>query len=716
MIKLNSIHLLMHINTLSFWAILTTSLLLFTSCTNIERKISSPEGNLTLDVSTTDDGQPKYALSYKGTTVIDTSTVDFSFRSSEPLTDGMTITSTTKKSIDETWTTLWGEQQQIKNAYNELNVTFEEKAPPNRTFSMVFRIYDDGMGYRYEFPEQEAFADSVFIMEENSRFHLTGDHTAWWIPADYDSYEYTYRESKLSEIDASELQFDLEDRPDRMIANPHAVNTPVTMKTAEGLFLSFHEANLTDYAGMTLAIREDNVLESELVPWADGTKVKTTAPFKSPWRTVQIGEDPGELVKSRLILNLNEPNKLEDTSYIEPMKYTGIWWEMHIGKTSWAMEEAAEGSFSTIGGKNVHGANTENAKNYIDFTSKAGIRGMLVEGWNTGWEYWGVDSVGFFDFTTPYPDFNLEEVAEYANDNDVALIGHHETSGQAAHYETRLDPAFQLYQNVGVKAVKTGYAGGIIPRGERHHGQFMVRHYRTVVKKAAEYGIMINAHEPIKDTGIRRTYPNMMTREGVRGMEYNAWSNGNPPEHTTILPFTRMLSGPIDYTQGIFNLTFNEYRDEERVHTTIAKQLALFVTIYSPMQMAADLPEHYTTNEGNLHPMFSFIQDVGVDWSESHVLNAEIGDYVTMIRKERDSNRWFLGSITDENAREFEIKTDFLDADTMYEATIYKDGADAHWKDNPHSFEITKKDVDNSSTIQLDLAPGGGTAISFIPK
>jgi len=678
--------------------------------------INSPDQLLKLHVDTNAEGKPGYTLSYKGNTIIDTSYVGFEFGNSGSLVKNMEISNTATRLTNESWNMIWGEQETVINKYNELLVELEETDAPHRLMNIRFRVFDDGVGFRYEFPKQDGFSPDVEIMREFTRFSLTGDHTAWWIPADYDSYEYTYSESKMSEIDASELQFDLEDRPDRMIANPHAVNTPVTMKTDDGLYLSFHEANLTDYAGMTLAISKNNTLESELVPWADGTKVKTKIPFKSPWRTVQIAETPGDLIASKLILNLNEPNKLNDTSYLEPMKYTGIWWEMHIGKTSWALEEAAEGSFSTIGGKNIHGANTENAKKYIDFNQKSGLRGMLVEGWNTGWEYWGVDSVGFFDFTTSYPDFNLREVAEYARENDVALIGHHETSGQAAHYETRLDSAFQLYQDVGVKAVKTGYAGGIIPRGERHHGQYMVRHYRTVVKKAAEYGIMINAHEPVKDTGIRRTYPNMMTREGVRGMEFNAWSNGNPPDHTTILPFTRMLAGPIDYTQGIFNLTFDEYRDKERVHTTLAKQLALFVTIYSPMQMAADLPEHYTTNEGNLHPVFSFIQEVGVDWSESHVLNAEIGDYITMIRKERDTDRWFLGSITDEHAREFEIKTDFLDSNTMYEAIIYKDGADAHWKDNPHSFEIAKIDVDNSSAIKLDLAPGGGTAISFVPK
>ncbi|MDX1671204.1 MAG: glycoside hydrolase family 97 protein [Balneolaceae bacterium] len=687
---------------------------LLSSCTfESPSRVSSPDGEIEVDFSLSDRMEPQYTVTYKGNAVIDTSTLGFEFQQLEPLSENLSVEDLSVSSYDETWTPVYGEQDEIRNHYNELLVELSETTGDMRKVNIRFRVYDDGLGFRYEFPEQ-AGLDSVVITHERTNFALTGDHSAWWIPADYDSYEYTYYNDKVSEIDASEFEFDIADRPDRKIANFQAVNTPVTMETAPGLYLSFHEADLTDYAGMTLAVRDDLVLQSELVPWADGTKVKTTVPFHTPWRTIQISEDAGGLAESKMILNLNEPNKLDDTSWIEPMKYTGIWWEMHIGKTSWGMGESAEGSFSTISGSLNHGANTENAKEYIDFNAKAGIKGLLIEGWNTGWEYWGTDSLGFFDFTTPYPDFDLEEVTSYAEENGVEIIGHHETSGQAAHYETRLDAAFQLYSDHGINYVKTGYAGAIVPTGERHHGQYMVRHYRQVVKKAAEYNIGINAHEPIKDTGIRRTYPNMMTREGVRGMEYNAWSRGNPPEHTTILPFTRVLGGPIDYTPGIFDLLFDDYRDEERVHSTLANQLALYVVLYSPMQMAADLPENYI-REGDFHPMFEFIRDVPVNWQETHFLSAEIGDYVIVARKEKGADNWYLGAITDENGRKFELSLSFLDSGTRYEATIYQDGEDASWEENPTSYEIETQEVDRNSTLELRMAPGGGLAIQFRP-
>ena len=676
-------------------------------------RVQSPDGSVEINFSISDNGVPQYTVAYNSTTVIDTSSLGFTFKDQPGLGENLVVKEAQIDSYRETWEPVWGEKSSIVNHFGELVVKMKEGNEPFREVHLRFRAYNDGIGFRYEFPEQ-SMMDSVVIAAEHTRFNLTGDHTAWWIPADYDSYEYVYETTLINEIDASKYVSENE-RPDRRIANFRAVNTPVTMKTGDGLYLSIHEADLTDYAGMTLALRDGFSFESELVPWSDGTKVRTKIPFKTPWRTVQIGNSPADLVESSMILNLNEPNKLEDVSWIEPMKYTGIWWEMHIGKTSWGREELAEGSFGEMGGRTNHGATTENAERYIDFTSEAGIRGMLVEGWNTGWEYWGTDSVGFFDFTTPYPDFDIDEVVTYANEHGVEIVGHHETSGQAAHYETRLEEAFKLYNRLGINAVKTGYAGGIVPAGERHHGQFMVRHYRTVVETAARYNIAIDAHEPIKDTGIRRTYPNMMTREGVRGMEYNAWSSGNPPEHTTILPFTRGLAGPIDYTPGIFNIEFNEYRDSERVHSTLANQLALYVVIYSPLQMVADLPEHYRQN-GELHPAFRFIQDVPVDWDESRVLNAEIGDYVTIARKEKGTGNWFIGSVTDEEARELQVALDFLDHGTTYSATIYRDGENADWETNPLSYEIEKMEVDSSSTLGLRLAAGGGTAISIMEK
>ncbi|WP_440998614.1 glycoside hydrolase family 97 protein [Fodinibius sp. SL11] len=676
--------------------------------------VSSPDGKLAVTFSISDSGNPQYTVQFEGKQVVDTSGLGFEFKNRPPLKDGLQISSIERRSVDDSWQPVWGEQKEIRNHYNELLVSLKETDNQERVVKLRFRVFNDGVGFRYEVPAQKSMADSLFIMNEHTNFALTGDHTSWWIPADYDSYEYNYKQSKVSKIDASEFASENE-RVDRQIDNFKAANTPITMKTDDGVYLSFHEANLTDYAGMTLGVTEDLKLVSELVPWADGTKVKTKPPFSTPWRTIQVGKSAGELAESFILENLNEPNKLDDTSWIEPMKYTGIWWEMHLGKSTWGMEEAADGSFGDQGGS-THGATTENASRYVDFNNKAGIKGLLIEGWNTGWEYWGTDSLGFFDFTTPYPDFNLQKVAHYAQENNVALVGHHETSGQAAHYETRLDTAFQLYQDLGIHHVKTGYAGGVIPKGEYHHGQWMVRHYRKVIQKAAEYQIGINAHEPIKGTGLRRTYPNMMTREGVRGMEYNAWSEGMPPEHTTILPFTRVLSGPIDYTPGIFDITFDKYSDDEQVGSTLANQLALYVVLYSPMQMAADLPENYLTDNGDFHPMFQFIRDVAIDWDASHVLDAEIGDYVITARKEKGSDNWFLGAVTDENERTKEVSLDFLDTGKTYHATIYRDAETAHWQQNPTAYEIETQEVTADTTIELWMAPGGGTAISFEVK
>lgn len=675
-------------------------------------RIQSPDDRVRLEFSLSDEGTPRYIVTHSGETVIDTSSLGFEFKNQPGLRNGLEIVRTRTRTRNNTWQPVWGQRNEIDNHYRELLVELREQPEPGRTLHIRFRVYNDGIGFRFEFPDQTAM-DSVNIMREYTRFNLPGDHTAWWIPADYDSYEYVYETTKVSEIDASNYR-EQNKRPDRQIANFSAVNTPVALETGSGLYLSLHEADLTDYAGMTLAVRVNHDLESELVPWADGVKVKTSVPFVTPWRTVQIGESPGDLIESNLIVNLNDPSVLDDTSWIEPMKYTGIWWEMHVGKSSWNIGELAEGSYGEIGAESNHGATTDNAKRYIDFTSGAGLRGMLVEGWNTGWEFWGTDTVGFFDFTTPYPDFDLEEAADYARDNDVALIGHHETSGQAAHYETRLDTAFALYRSLGIHAVKTGYAGAIVPEGEYHHGQYMVRHHQKVAEIAARYQIMVNAHEPVKPTGKRRTYPNFMTREGVRGMEYNAWSEGNPPEHTTILPFTRVLGGPVDYTPGIFDIEFDEYRDREQVHSTLANQLALYVVLYSPMQMAADLPQNYKTDD-QFHPAFRFIRDVGVDWDHTRVLDAAIGDYLTVARKQRGTENWFVGSVTDEEARDVTVDLGFLNSGTTYEATIYRDGENAGWDTNPTSYEIETREVDNSTLLNLHLAPGGGAAISLEP-
>ena len=613
-----------------------------------------------------------------------------------PLNQNLTVTGVEHKSFDETWTLPWGEVERIRNHYNELRLSLEEATEAHREMIVVFRVYDDGLGFRYEVPEQDNLSDFE-IMDEETEFALAGDHRAWWIPAYGDQrYEYLYTESSISGI--------YRDKSVR------AVHTPLTMETADGLFLSIHEAALTDYASITLVVAEDNTLLCDLVPWSNGVKVKAHTPHQTPWRTIQIAENAGDLITSYLILNLNEPNQLGNVSWVAPGKYVGIWWGMHIGKYTW-------------GSGPRHGATTENAKRTIDFAAKHGLSGVLVEGWNVGWDGDWTRYAYRFNFTTPYDDFDIQEVSAYAAAKGVKLIGHHETGAAVTNYERQMEEAFAYYRDLGIDTVKTGYVGygqGIERRDEQrrlvglewHHGQYMVNHYRKVVETAARYHIMLDVHEPIKDTGIRRTYPNMMTREGARGQEYNAWSGdgGNPPEHTTILPFTRMLAGPFDFTPGVFDLLFDEYRPHNRVNTTLAKQLALYVVIYSPLHMAADLPENY---EG--HPAFQFIVDVPVDWQDTQVLHAQIGDYVTIARQDRNSEDWYVGSITDERGRTLEAPLSFLEPDRPYVAEIYADAADADWEGNPLAIDITETLVDHITALKLRLAPGGGQAIRLRP-
>lgn len=679
-------------------------ILLFLNCNLFSKEklsVKSPNEKIQV-VFSIKYSQPYYQVYYDSILVINESKLGFIFKDIPPMFDNFKVLDFSENNFKETWATVWGTQDSVLNEYNELIISLEEKDDLSRKMNIIFKVYNDGIGFRYEVPNQPNM-DDVVIMDELTEFKLTGDHSCWWIPGDYDSYEYLYNNTKLSEIDLRNYNY--ETKEDRNQPNKKAVNTPITMETKEGLFLSFHEANLTDYAGMTLEANKDLSLAVDLVPWSDGTKVKTSVPFKTPWRTIQISNSAQDLMASNLILNLNEPNKLEDVSWIEPMKYIGIWWEMHLGKSSWSMSPI-EGSWANS--SVYHGANTENAKRYIAFASNNNIKGILVEGWNTGWEFWGSDSLNYFDFVTPYKDFDIYEVVRYAKEKGVEIIGHHETGGQAENYEKHLENAFSFYKQLGIRSVKTGYAGQIIPKGEYHHGQYMVRHYRKVLETAAKYKIMVDAHEPIAATGLRRTYPNMMTREGLRGMEYNAWSDGNPPEHTTIIPFTRMLSGPIDYTPGIFDLTFDKYKDKERVQTTLAKQLAYYIIIYSPIQMAADLPENYLNN-----PAFEFIKKIPMNWSESQYLNSKIGDYLTIARKNGD--KWYLGSITDEFARSVSVSLSFLDNDKIYKATVYKDGKNADWEKNPTDLDITEIFVDSSLRIRMKLAKGGGQAIIFQP-
>jgi len=658
-----------------------------------------------------ENGKLGYFIHYLEKKVIDTSYFGFDFQGEPPFRENFEIINSYTSSFDETWETVWGEQRFIRNNYKELKVELKEKGENSRRFFVVFRVFDDGVGFRFEFPHQENLKD-VVILDENTQFKLTEDHICWWIPGDWDIYEHLFNKTKFSEIDA------LSKRGHESLAQTYipenAVSAPVTMKSDSGIYISILEANLINYSEMTLKVDKENLLfQSELVGNDSGIKVKTATPFITPWRLVLIGDEAGDLVSSRTILNLNEPNVIEDVSWIKPTKYIGIWWEMHLDKSTWKME----------GGR--HGATTKNAKRYIDFASKNSIGAVLIEGWNTGWENWfGThDREGIFDFVTPYPDYALNEVVRYANDKGVNIIMHHETSAAIMTYEKQLDTAFALCRGLGIHAVKTGYVGQILPDGEYHFGQWMINHFTKVMKKAAEYQIMINVHEGIKQTGLRRTYPNMMSAEGLRGQEFNAWSpdGGNPPEHLTIVPFTRMLAGPIDYTPGIFDIKFDKYKKENQVNATLAHQLALYVVIYSPFQMAADLPENYSVRTSSSrdeegHPAFQFIRDVAVDWDTSIVLNGEIGDFITIARKERNTDKWFLGSITDENDRMINISLNFLEAGKEYKTNVYSDSDDSHWDKNPTAYEIESKLVSNSDKLTLKLAPGGGTAISFIPK
>ena len=660
--------------------------------------VTSPDGRLVVSF-TLEQGKPYYQVKRNGEMVVKPSKLGVTLKDLDPLNNYFTVKSVARDAFDQTWSQPWGEVQWIRNHYNELRLELEETTPNPRRMALVFRVYNDGLGFRYEWPQQEHLA-AFEIMNEQTEFALASDGRAWWIPAFWDNrYEYLYEESLLSKI-ASNI-------------GVSAVHTPLTIESQDGLYISIHEAALVDYASMTLTAGRAPTLKAELVPWSDGVKVRAVTPHVSPWRTIQITENPGDLITSYLILNLNEPNKLADTSWIVPAKYIGIWWGMHLGKYTW-------------GSGPQHGATTENAKAYIDFAAEHDFSGVLIEGWNLGWDGNWIANGELFSFTEPYPDFDLEAVAAYAAEKGVKVIGHHETAAAIANYEAQIEDGFTLYRRLGVDTVKTGYVGygkgikrydrdGYIRGLEWHHGQFMVQHYQFVTDLAAQYGIMLNIHEPIKDTGLRRTYPNLLTREGARGQEYNAWSadGGNPPEHTTILPFTRMLAGPMDFTPGIFDLLFNDSKPENRINTTLAKQLALYVVIYSPLQMAADLPENY--RDEAVQAAFQFIKEVPVDWQDTKVLHAQIGDFVTIVRKDRNSREWYMGSITDEQGRTLEAPLTFLEPEQRYVAEVYADGPDAGWQSNPLSIAIDRFLVDNQTVLALVLAPGGGAAIRFRP-
>ncbi len=683
---------------------------LFASLAGGAQILESPSGKLQARFFL-EDGTPFYSLSLDGKPVLEKSRLGIFAKDNNSFSAGLRLVGTESRTVDQTWSPVLGEESQIRNWYNELKLNFIHDLTGSK-MSIVFRLFNEGLAFRYELPIQPK-SNYLVLAGEATEFRLTGDYNAFWIPGDFDSNEYVYNETPLSGIDVSRLDMNNGIGFKGPLADTR-VQSPLQMKTAQGMYINIFEAAVDNYPVMHLQLDPGRyAFTAAFAPNAIGDIAYVQAPFNTPWRTVMATMDAREILASRMILNLNEPSRLTDVSWIRPMKYVGIWWEMHVGKSTWdyaGLQNAQNNGSPLSSGK--HGATTQNAKRYIDFAAGHGFDAVLIEGWNTGWEDWfGNWKEEVFDFTTPYPDFDLEQVTGYAKEKNVKLIMHHETSGSVANYERRLDRAFGFMKKYGYDAVKTGYVGRIIPRGEYHDGQTMVNHYHHVVKRAADYRIMVNSHESSRPTGMHRTWPNWISSEAARGNEFNAWSNGNPPMHETILPFTRLLGGPMDYTPGIFEIRMSTYdpSKKEQVHTTLAKQLALYVTLYSPLQMAADLPENY---EKHLDA-FQFIKDVPADWSQSVVLEAEPGDYVTIARQDKKSENWFLGAITDENPRTTTLKLDFLSPGKKYKAVIYADGKGAHWKDNPKLYVIRTVNVTSKSKLKLELAAGGGTAISF---
>ncbi len=659
---------------LRFFYLATLLALMGSGCTSPQQiTIKSPDENINVTIGQ-ENGIPYYNLILANDTLIQNSKLGLQFTHLNA-SQNFKLESINISETDTLWETVWGEDQFIQEKSNNIKLNFQQTQSPNLKLQIEFRVFNDGIGFRYNLPEQQGI-DSLLLVDEKTQFNLSSDNKAWWFPVDYDSYEKPYQSNLISEIDS--------------------VQTPFTMISPKGVYMSIHEAALVDYASMTLKRNSHQPfsLECNLVPWPDGIKVKADKSLKTPWRSIQVSKEAKDLINSRLILNLNEPCKIKNTSWIKPMKYMGIWWGMHLGQQTWF-----------TGPK--HGATTQNTMDLIDFASDHHFDGVLVEGWNLDWKKFGE-----WDFKKPYPDFDMEKITKYSQKKKVALIGHHETSGNVELYESQLDSALNFYQHYGIPAIKTGYVGPI-KNGQYHHGQWMIKHFQKVVEKAAKRDISIVAHEPIKPTGLRRTYPNFLSREGALGQEFNApWSSvNNTPAHTTILPFTRMLAGPMDFTPGIFSLTYEKYGiKDKRVNTTLAKQLALYVVIYSPVQMAADLQENYRN-----HPAFDFIKSVAVDWEQSIALNGEIEQYITMARKERKGERWFLGSITNEKERDLSVSLNFLDPNKKYLATIYADTAQTDWKSNPYSYTITKQEVDSQSILKIHLAAGGGQAIELTP-
>ncbi len=691
----------------------------------LAQTVKSPDGNVTVTFSL-DNGRPTYEMTYKGKAVVKPSHLGLELVKTKhaskgmeetDLMDGFTITKTDTSSFDETWKPVWGQTSTIRNHYNELAVTLNQPAT-KRNILIRFRVYDDGMGLRYEFPQQNELNYFV-IKEEHTQFAMAGDHTAWWIPGDYDTQEYENVESKLSEIRGL-MKDAITPNSSQTPFSPTGVQTALQMKTDDGLYINIHEAACVNYATMHLNLDDKTMtFESWLTPDAQGTKGYIQTPFNTPWRTVLVSDDARDMLSSNLILNLNEPCALDDVSWIKPIKYCGVWWELIVGRNTWSYtNEYPSVRLGVTDYKNskpngTHGANNENVKKYIDFAAANGLDEVLVEGWNEGWEDWaGHSKFDVFDFVTPYPDFDIKMLNDYARSKGVKLMMHHETSSSVMNYERHMQDAYRLMNKYGYDAVKSGYVGDIIPRGEHHYSQTMNNHYLYAVKEAAKHHIMVNAHEATRPTGLCRTYPNLVGNESARGTEYEAFG-GSHPFHTVVLPFTRLQGGPMDYTPGIFETQLSTWSNNTSyVHTTLVGQLALYLVMYSPLQMAADLPEHYAKYDD----AFQFIRDVAVDWDDSKYIEAEPGDYITVARKAKGTGNWFIGGKCDENGHKAVVKLDFLDKGRKYDCTIYADAEDADYEKNPKAYKITKKTVKKGDVLKITEARGGGFAVSLFAK
>lgn len=713
-----------------------TSCICFAMAVNAQ-KLTSPDGNFVMNFSLSTEGAPVYELSYKDKPIIKPSTLGLELKKEDAnkkttfewtertdkdqldaktnLMTGFKIKDTSTSTFDETWSPVWGEEKEIRNNYNELAVTLDQ--PSNDRYIVIrFRLFNDGLGFRYEFPQQKNL-NYFIIKEEHSQFAMAGDHTAFWIPGDYDTQEYDYTTSRLSEI-RGKMKDAITPNSSQYVFSPTGVQTALMMKTDDGLYINLHEAALVDYSCMHLNLDDKNMIfESWLTPDARGDKGHMQTPCVSPWRTVIASDDARNILAARVTLNLNEPCKIEDTSWIHPVKYVGVWWDMITGKGSWAYTDEVPSvklgitDYKQTKPNGKHSANTENVKKYIDFAAAHGFDAVLVEGWNEGWEDWfGKTKDYVFDFVTPYPDFDVKELHRYAAGKGVKMMMHHETSSSVRNYERHMDKAYQFMVDNGYNSVKSGYVGDIIPRGEHHYGQWMVDHYLYAVKKAADYKIMVNAHEAVRPTGLCRTYPNLIGNESARGTEYESFGGSNV-NHTTILPFTRLIGGPMDYTPGIFELDCSKMNptNTSRVRSTLVRQLALYVTMYSPLQMAADIPENYE----RFMDAFQFIKDVAIDWDESRYLEAEPGEYITIARRAKGTDDWYVGCTAGYNGHKSDLKLDFLTPGKKYEAIIYADAKGTSWDNNPQAYTITKKKVTSKSKLKLTAGVGGGYAISI---